>query len=280
VVDRAGRSHAVERTHEATGAAAVTRTSHSADTVDTRPAVPVSPPGARRVVLRLRYSGCVNDPAARTHLKHLWSATIPISAALAVGGRTFLQGHGIPAKTAVAARVRFAHLWGDEDDYQGGAVVFPLQDASGKLVAAEGYYMTPPRDVARTYSAGTKALGVFEALPDAMDAETVVITESPLSALAVAAGGYPALALCGITLPEWLPRRLAGRDVLVSLDWHELAAESKAALIFRTLAAAGARTHRLVPPSGRDWNDHLKAVGVEAMRAELDRTITSALPGG
>jgi hypothetical protein len=134
--------------------------------------------------------------------------------------------------------------------------------------------------VARTYSAGTKALGVFEALPGALDAETLVMTDGPLSALAVAACGYPALALCGVTLPEWLPRRLAGRDVLVSLDWHELAAEAKAALLFRTLAVAGAKTHRLVPPSGRDWSDHLKAVGVEAMRAELDRAITAALLPG
>ena len=221
------------------------------------------------------------DPAARTHLKHLWRATMPINEPLAVGGRTFLQGNGIPAETAAAARVRFAHLWGDVDDYQGAAVVFPVQDGNGKLVAAEGYWLTPPRDVARTFFAGTRALGVFEALPDALDAETLVITESPLSALAVVACGYPALALCGIALPEWLPRRLTGREVLVSLDWHELAAEAKAALLFRTLALAGAKTHRLVPPSGRDWSDHLKAVGVEAMRAELDRAITSALlPGG
>jgi hypothetical protein len=217
----------------------------------------------------------------RAELRRLWATTLPLPAPLAVGGRTFLQGHGIPAETAVAARVRFAQLWGDADDYEGAAVVFPLQDAGGRLVAAEGYWLTPPRDVARTYSAGTKALGVFEALPDALDAETVTVTESPLSALAVAACGYPALALCGIALPEWLPRRLAGREVLISLDWHELAAEAKAALLFRTLAVAGAKTHRLVPPSGRDWNGHLQAVGVEAMHAELDRAITSALlPGG
>jgi hypothetical protein len=223
----------------------------------------------------------MDDPAAaRSHLKHLWRATMPIAAPLAVGGRSFLQGHGIPAEAATAARVRFAHLWGDADDYQGAAVVFPLQDGNGKLVAAGGHYLTPPRDVARTYSAGTKALGVFEALPGALDAETLVMTDGPLSALAVAACGYPALALCGVTLPEWLPRRLAGRDVLVSLDWHELAAEAKAALLFRTLAVAGAKTHRLVPPSGRDWSDHLKAVGVEAMRAELDRAITAALLPG
>jgi hypothetical protein len=73
----------------------------------------------------------------RAELRRLWAATLPLSAPLAVGGRTFLQGHGIPAEVAAAARVRFAHLWGDADDHQGAAVVFPLQDADGKLVAAE-----------------------------------------------------------------------------------------------------------------------------------------------
>jgi hypothetical protein len=221
------------------------------------------------------------DAAARIHLKHLWRATMPIAEPLAVGGRTFLQGHGIPAEPAVAARVRFAHLWGDADAYEGAAVVFPLQDAGGRLVAAAGYWLTPPRDVARTYSAGTKALGVFEALPDAMVAETLVITESPLTALAIAACGYPALALCGIALPEWLPRRLAGREVLIGLDWHEPAAEAKAALVFRTLAVAGAKTHRLVPPSGRDWSGHLRDAGLDKMHADLDRIFAAVLlPGG
>ena len=117
------------------------------------------------------------DAASRTHLKHLWRATMPITEPLAVGGRTFLQGHGILAEAAVAARLRFAHLWGDADDHQGAAVVFPLQDGNEKLVAAEGYYLTPPRDVAQTHSAGTKGLGVFEALPEAIDAETVTVTD-------------------------------------------------------------------------------------------------------
>jgi len=120
----------------------------------------------------------IEDSAARIHLRHLWRATMPIAEPLAVGGREFLQGLGIPAGTAVEARLRFAHLGGDEDDYPGAAVALPLQDGAGKLVAAEGCRLTPPRDVARTHSAGSKLLSIVEALPDALDAETLVMIDS------------------------------------------------------------------------------------------------------
>src|SRR5664280_2456381 len=91
------------------------------------PAQPLA--SCRRVVaLRPQYSGAMDDyAAARIHLKHLWRTTIPINEPLAVGGRTFLQGHGIPAETAAAARVRFAHLWGDADAYEGAALRSPLE---------------------------------------------------------------------------------------------------------------------------------------------------------
>lgn len=156
----------------------------------------------------------------RARLRRLWANTVPIADAQAVGGRTYLQRRGIPADVAVAARVRYAGLWGSMDTFTGPAVVFPMQDADGKLVAAEGRFMTPPADVATTYRAGAKGGGVFQAMPGALDAVGVTLVEGPVTALSVAACGHPAVALCGqydadVARPTARPARRDGESRLV-----------------------------------------------------------------
>ena len=106
----------------------------------------------------------------------------------------------------------------------------------------------------------------------------MTLCEGPFTALSVAACGYPALALCGRTLPPWLASRLALRTVLVSLDWHVDQAEDKGAAIFRALASLGTKCFRLAPPDGAgDWSDYLQHVGLPAMRSALDSAICGAL---
>ncbi|HEY5182277.1 MAG TPA: hypothetical protein VIJ07_21310 [Dermatophilaceae bacterium] len=57
--------------------------------------------------------------------------------------------------------------------------------------------------------------------------------------------------------------------------WDE---DSTARHARRALAAMGATPYRLAPPDGAgDWNDRLQAVGLAAMRAELDAAICGAL---
>lgn len=156
--------------------------------------------------------------------------------------------------------------------------MFPMQGTDGKLVAAEGRFMTPPADVAKAHSAGAKSQGVFVALPGALAADGVTVCEGPITALAVAACGFPAVALCGHVVRPWLVRRLAMRTVFVSLDWYEDKAEENAAEACRALAAMGATPYRLAPPTGAgDWADYLQAVGLEPMRAALDDAICGAL---
>jgi Toprim domain len=217
------------------------------------------------------------DARKRARLRRLWKDTLPLADPLAVGACTYLAGRGIPAEVAAAARVRYSPSWGTAGTYIGPAVVFPVQDAAGKLVAAEGRFMTPPGDVAKTHSAGAKSLGVFEALPSALAADGVTLCEGPITALSVAACGFPALALCGHVVRPWLVRRLALRDVFVSLDWHEDKAEENGAAACCALAALGARPYRLAPPAGNDWNEYLQARGLDPMRAELDAAICGAL---
>jgi phage/plasmid primase-like uncharacterized protein len=218
------------------------------------------------------------DARKRARLRRLWGDTVPLADPLAVGGRVYLARRGIPAEVADAARVRYSPSWGSSGTFIGPAVVFPIQGEDGKLAGAEGRFMTPPADVAKTHSAGAKSRGVFEAMPGALAADGVTLCEGPITALSVAAAGFPCVALCGHVVRPWLVRRLALRSVIVSLDWYEDKAEENAAQACRALAALGAKPYRLAPPDGAgDWNDRLQAVGLAAMRAELDAAICGAL---
>lgn len=211
------------------------------------------------------------DARKRARLRRLWKDTLPLDAPEAAQGAAYLAGRGIPLPVAQAARVRFSADW-----YGRPSVVFPVQDGAGRLVAAEGRY-TDGRADPKGRSAGPKSRGVFEAMPGALAADGVTLCEGPITALSVAACGFPALALCGHVVRPWLVRRLALRDVFVSLDWYEDQAEANGAEACRALAALGARAFRLAPPAGNDWNDYLQQVGLAAMRAALDAAICGAL---
>jgi hypothetical protein len=207
----------------------------------------------------------------RATLRRLWAAALAIDAPAGAPGAAYLASRAIPLDVAAAARVRYAADW-----YGRPSVVFPLQDGR-RLVAAEGRYTDGGTDP-KGRSAGPKSSGVFAAAPGALAADGVTLCEGPITALAVAACGFPAVALCGHVVRPWLTRRLAMRAVFVSLDWYEEGAEEAAATACRALAALGARPYRLAPPAGAgDWADYLQAVGVAAMRAALDAALCGAL---
>jgi hypothetical protein len=207
----------------------------------------------------------------RDTLRRLWTPSVAIDDPASGSGATYLEGRGIPLQVAAAARVRFTADW-----YGRPAVLFPVQDSKGRLVAAEGRY-TDGSTKPKSRSAGRKSRGVFCALPGAAEASGVTICEGPITALSVAACGYPALALCGHKgAPAWLLRRCALRPVFLALDYGEQGAEEATARLVRELAALGATAYRLAPPAG-DFNDRLQAVGLEALRAELDAAICGAL---
>jgi len=207
----------------------------------------------------------------RETLRRLWTAALPIDAPGAAAGVAYLEGRGLPLQVAAAARVRFSRDW-----YGRPAVVFAVQDGR-RLVAAEGRYTDGGADP-KGRTAGPKSSGVFVALPGALDADGVTLCEGPLTALAVAACGYPAVALCSHVVRPWLVRRLALRAVFVALDWYETGREKDGADACRDLAALGATPYRLAPPDGAgDWADYLQGVGMPAMRAALDGAICGAL---
>jgi phage/plasmid primase-like uncharacterized protein len=203
----------------------------------------------------------------RTTLKRLWASTVPIVSPAAAAGADYLWSRGIPLPFALEARVRFGCDW-----YGRAAVVFPMQDAAGHLVAAESRYVDAGAPKSR--SAGRKAAGVFVASPGALEADRVIVVEGPITALSIAACGLPAIALCGHVLHERLARCLAGRTVFVALDWDEDGAERQGDAAFRALAGVGARPYRLALPAGAgDFNDYLRAVGLTTMRSQLDEAL-------
>jgi len=209
--------------------------------------------------------------AKRERLRRLWAPCVPVEAPEAEPGATYLLSRGLPLDVAAGARVRYACDW-----YGRPAVVFPMQDAAGRLVAAEGRYTDGGTDP-KGRSAGPKSSGVIVATPGALDVAGLTICEGPITALSMAACGFPAVALGGQRAPLWLPRRLALRDVLIAFDEGEQRTEEKAADLAADLAAVGARPYRLRLPAGEDVNDYLQRVGRETARATLTDVICRAL---
>ncbi|SRR5579883_1094199 len=186
-----------------------------------------------------------------------WAAAGPLAD---TPGAAYLAGRGIPLALADAAGVRWAARF-----FGRPAVVFPLTDVAGQLVAVTGRH-TDGRDDPKAHTAGPKSLGLF-ATAGALAADPLVITEAPLDALALAACGVPAVALCGTTGPRWLLQRAALRPVLLALD-NDAAGDAGATSLGVTLVSLGAHCERL-RPGRKDWADDLAAAGRDVLAAQL-----------
>jgi hypothetical protein len=206
-------------------------------------------------------------PAADTWRDHLANLE-PLAG---TPGAAYLLGRGIPLEVAEAAGAWYAPAW----QSRRAAVVFTLTDRSGELVAAQGRYIDAcDRPKART--AGPKSQGAFAA-PATVNGRTfspweapaVILTEAPLDALSLVAAGYPAVALCGTTGPEWLHLACGLRRVLLALD-GDSAGDNAAEALEAALSIYGARCERLRPPAGsKDWNELLIARGADLLRDYL-----------
>ena len=214
---------------------------------------------------RLRRAFRVEETPREAPVKDDWRKLLQNMQALAgTPGETYLTGRGIPVEVAVAAGVRYAPDW-----YGRAAVIFPLRNHVGKLVAAAGRYLDGEKPKAR--SAGPKKRGAF-ATVGAWEAEVVLLVEGPADALSLAVCGYPAIAMFGCDLSDAAAVGCAMRVVAVATDADD-AGDSAAQKMMAALAARGARVTRLRPPNGRDWNDMLLSLGIDGLKAELDRAL-------
>jgi replicative DNA helicase len=186
-------------------------------------------------------------------------------------GAAYLVSRGIPLEIAELSRVRFCASW-----FGRPAVIFPMYDEAGDLVAANGRYIDGRTDP-KTRSAGPKSRGLFCAHSINADGELLhplhkslpfFIAEAPLDALTLAACGFPAVAFVGTSGPDWMHRLCALACVVLALDADE-AGDRSAKVIAGALVPFGARCERLRPSGAKDWNEALTIRGLDLLRARL-----------
>jgi hypothetical protein len=188
----------------------------------------------------------------------MWAASVSLDE---TPGAAYIERRGIPSGAAADAGVRFAKNW-----YGRPAVLFPVLDRSGDLVAVSGRF-TDGHANPKTQTAGPKSLGVY-ATPGALSAPVVAICEGPFDTLALWLCGVASVALIGTSAPAWLPAALAFRPALVATD-ADTAGDESAARLTRDLEARGSRTFRLRSKGVKDWGEVLEVRGADNMRAHL-----------
>jgi hypothetical protein len=180
-------------------------------------------------------------------------------------GAAYLQQRAIPAALARLAGVRYSPRW-----YRRPAVLFPICDQDGNLVAVSGRFIRE-RNGLKTMTGGTKSLGVFST-PGAWKSKVIAVVEGPMDALSLAFCQLPAVAMMGTSWPEWLPEAIASKQVLIATD-ADTAGEEVAGRLLEALAADTPHGVRLRPPIGKDWNDVLRQLGRKPMQDFIRKRI-------
>lgn len=170
-------------------------------------------------------------------------------------GADYLLSRGLDPELARASGVKSSPSW-----YGRPAVLFPLVDRSGDLVAVQGRC---------TDGRSPKALstrGRLDAIYRAGDpAGVVAIVEGPIDALALLSVGIPSIAIIGSRSPEWLTRGLRG-SILIATD-RDSRGDEAAEEIRRSLRVDPQRVARL-RPVGKDFAEDYQSDPV-ALRYRL-----------
>lgn len=185
----------------------------------------------------------------------------------------FLAARGLDGEIELLsrARVRYARDFGRrrstaERGAWGGApaLVFPIQDTEGKLIAVTGRLIAPRDDQPKALTFGPKSQGLFWA-PGALDAfrqgKPLAVCEAPLDALTLALCDVPAVAVIGTDgAPEFLQRGAFGRRFWLAFDADQ-AGDTAAEKLGELLRSRGALVERLRPEGVKDWNEALQTGG-------------------
>jgi DNA primase len=182
-------------------------------------------------------------------------------------GADYLESRGIPTAAAATAGVKFGRWWRRNEEANKPeafeAVIFPIKNLDGEVVAAQARAIVGGDKRTR----GEKSAGIFFATPAALDSKVVAVTEAPIDALALAACGLDAIALCGTNWPDWLPDALAGCDVLLATDADD-AGDQCASDLARELQGR-ASIRRLRPEGVKDWAELSDLEGLDSVRAQI-----------
>ncbi len=202
---------------------------------------------------------------AATDPSEAWAASVVLEG---TAGASYLERRGLPAGVAHKAGVRFSLSF-----FGRPAVLFPVQDKAGTLIAVSGRFVDGRNDL-KTMAAGSKSLGVFMT-PGAFSSRVIAVCESPIDALSLWLCGIAAVALVGTSAPGWLPSVLAFKHVLLATDNDQpdrsgkRAGDEAAAKLAIDFDARGSHTFRLRPRGGKDWSEILESRGVESLRTHL-----------
>lgn len=160
-------------------------------------------------------------------------------------------------RTGMGYDARYPFLRGDSWVTE-PAVVFFFYDADGKCVGKQGRMLRQPApsETAKV-SFGRVSQGVFH--PQALTGEEIVLCEGPNTAAALVERGYPAVALGGKVMQDWLIDVVVDRRVWIAFD-NDAPGRAAASDLLVTLEELGIDAHICHPPTeGHDWNDHLLA---------------------
>jgi DNA primase len=185
---------------------------------------------------------------------------------------------GEVAERAGLARARSSGGSGHYDLLR-GRLVFPIQDARGRVVAFGGralaagqepkYLNTPESPVFRKREA---LYGLPGALEPMRSAGRAIVVEGYFDQLAlVRAGLGEAVATCGTALTEEHAKALARRtrNVVLLFDGDE-AGQRAMLRALEVLLPAGLRVSAAALPGGQDPDDFLRREGAEALRKLVD----------
>lgn len=191
-------------------------------------------------------------------------------------GAAYLARRGIDSLSCELAEVRWSPNWSGHP-----AVVFPIRARGGETVAAQARAVSGDAKL----TAGPKKQGAFFAsvqmgsgricgpLDEAVPA--VILVEAPIDALSLAVCGFPALALCGTSGPDWLRLACGLRRVALGFDADD-AGDKAAQEMEQLLRPFGARCERLRPPNSKDWNEELLQSETENLKDWLAVALMSS----
>jgi DNA primase len=234
-------------------------------------------PNAPHSAPQREQSAQASEPATAATWQTLFAQSKPISGTEAAA---YLARRGIPESLIEASGARVLRLY--PGGYRREYALFPFCDRDGQTVAFLARAIDGAPDGHRAH--GPRSAGVFSTGADALKAESVILCEAPIDALSLAACGYPAIALGGVTAPDWLPAALAFKRVYLALDNDQNGAGDKAASeIAPELESFGARVLRLAPPreegaSKSDWNALLLRDGAAALGDWLCERVSVSEP--
>jgi DNA primase len=185
----------------------------------------------------------------------------------------------IPGEVAERAGLARARSSGGCYDLLRGRLVFPIQDARGRVVAFGGralaagqdpkYLNTPESPVFRKREA---LYGLPAALEPMRSAGRAIVVEGYFDQIAlVRAGLGEAVATCGTALTEEHAKSLGRRtrNVVLLFDGDE-AGQRAMLRALEVLLPAGLRVRAAALPGGEDPDDFLRREGPEALRALVD----------